>query len=1071
MRGLPGAMARGGILLAAWMLLAAHGRGIAAEGASPAGVRPGVFAARAEDHTNFGRIDIESGSAARYRIERDGDIVSIRFEPGTKLSPPDRLPRNVLAARVDGAILDLTLVHGAAIHPLRSPGHVDFDIYDVPAPARPTPAAPIGTAPATPEPRAPEPRALGPGAPEQRAVGPGALGPGAPEPRALGPGAVGPGALGPMVAAAPRTPVKRETGAVPPPNPARALADVSLALSPELGGRLARPPAAQHAAGPASPAAPAASPVPEQAAAGGPVPPRAGDGAGAPAADTAPVALPADEKAAATGRDVLPGPEPQADLIARRVRLPPEVEGNAILLPFDAATGAAAFRSGETTYVVMDQRRPVSLLLLRDDPVFRVLTMRLLPAATLFQVDLPPDRHLALARVPQGWRLLALPAAARRQAILPVPEAGHIALAADLPGSVIGLADPDTGATLLVGTQRRPGQAITVRRRTGQFILRQTIQGVVLEPLADTIQMQTTRQGFSLSGSAGPLAVSPVTPAMQASIAAAQLTRTLDLPMLRPGTLFRRLEGQLLEAGGTPPLSRGPPHRAAAETLVSLGFAAEADSLLRAMAAQDPREASKPATEALMGMTALLAGRPNDADPLNDKRLDGTDEIDFWRAVRMAMADEGSPAAAAVFATTGALITAYPPPVAEHFLPLVVETMLLGGEIQPAARLMDARPGDPKLAYARALRREADGDTDGALGMLDQLAGGRDQFDSLRGAVHAIELRLKTGRIDETQAADGLNKLLIAWRGDDRELALRERVAALRAKTGAWRTGLTMLRDAERDFPEHQPAIRARLQDMFGAMMRDSGAQGIPPLDFVSMVDENLDLMPRYDNDPTVQQALLDRLIALDLPDRAMPLLRKLLRGAVSDIAKARYGATLAAMQNHEGDSAGALATLDATETDKAPDNLAEDRILTRASAMAHGGDRPGAITLLTRLATAAASARRAELQEEISDWTAAEAAWRDSLAATTVPDAGTIGAPATHTLVRLAAAAARAGDDAGLQTLRATWLDRLPAGPDADAFRLLTADSVRSAADLGRSAEDVRLAASVAAGSKTEVK
>jgi hypothetical protein len=134
---------------------------------------------------------------------------------------------------------------------------------------------------------------------------------------------------------------------------------------------------------------------------------------------------------------------------------------------------------------------------------------------------------------------------------------------------------------------------------------------------------------------------------------------------------------------------------------------------------------------------------------------------------------------------------------------------------------------------------------------------------------------------------------------------------------------------------------------------------------------------------------------------------------------------------------------------------------------MAHSGDRAGAITLLARLATPAASAQRAALQEDAGDWTAAEAAWRDSFTASPLPATGPVGATAGHTLVRLAAAAARAGDDAGLQDLRDAWLARVPPGPDSDAFRLLTAAPVRSTQDLQRSAEDVRLAASLAAGGK----
>ena len=43
-----------------------------------------------------------------------------------------------------------------------------------------------------------------------------------------------------------------------------------------------------------------------------------------------------------------------------------------------------------------------------------------------------------------------------------------------------------------------------------------------------------------------------------------------------------------------------------------------------------------------------------------DPKLNGTDEIALWRAVRQAMQDEGSPRAAAVFATTAPLVFRYP---------------------------------------------------------------------------------------------------------------------------------------------------------------------------------------------------------------------------------------------------------------------------------------------------------------------------------------------------------------------------------------------------------------------------
>lgn len=78
---------------------------------------------------------------------------------------------------------------------------------------------------------------------------------------------------------------------------------------------------------------------------------------------------------------------------------------------------------------------------------------------------------------------------------------------------------------------------------------------------------------------------------------------------------------------------------------------------------------------------------------------------------------------------------------------------------------------------------------------------------------------------------------------------------------------------------------------------------------------------------------------------------------------------------------------------------------------------------------------------------------------AKTVPQDGALDDAQRRTLLRLATAAARAGDDAALATLREHDTVRMGSGPVADVFRLLTADQVRSAADLKRSGQEAALA------------
>ena len=771
------------------------------------------------------------------------------------------------------------------------------------------------------------------------------------------------------------------------------------------------------------------------------------------------------------GRDVMPEDAGPVGLRARRVKLPKEMDGSAFLVPFDSTTGAASFQSGDATYVAFDERRPVDMAALRNDPVFGAASVQLLPNGTLFRLKLPQARFISLTQMPQGWRIAALTTAPKRLSIAAAFADGRLHLAAEQSGAVISLADPDTGATLLVGTQHRPGQGVAMFRRSTEFILRPTIQGVVVEPLADSITLRPVPTGFSLASGPAGLALSSAKSMSDVLMDAAHLTRRLTLPTMPTDVLLRRAFKQLADAAASPPMVRGPKHRAAAQSLLALGFSAEAQSLLRMAAEQDPREAASAETGALAAIAALLAGRIDEADALADPRLDGTDEIALWRAVWKAMRDEGSPAAAAVFAATAPLIFQYPKPIGEHILPLMVETMIQGGEIAPAARLLKAYRDDPrwapKLAYASALMRQAEGDTGQALSMLDTLAAGHDQSDRARAAIRAVELRLAAGTLDKIKAADALDKLLYAWRGDARELALRTRVAELRGQTGAWRVALATLRQAETDFPEQAAATHERLKNLFAEIIRDKGTRQIPPIEFVSMVDENTDLIAASgDDDEPIEQSLADRLVALDLPNRAKPALEKLLRAGKSDLAKARFGVSLAMLESREGHDAAVLAVLNATEGHDLPPDLVEQRAILLGGSVARLGDPAAAAALLASLRTGRTTEARARILEGAADWSGAAQAWADCVALT-VPDSGPLDEAGARIVLRLATATARAGGDAGLAGLRAKFDGRIGTGPLGDMFRLLTAEPIRTTADIGRSQRETSLAASAPNGLK----
>ena len=343
---------------------------------------------------------------------------------------------------------------------------------------------------------------------------------------------------------------------------------------------------------------------------------------------------------------------------------------------------------------------------------------------------------------------------------------------------------------------------------------------------------------------------------------------------------------------------------------------------------------------------------------------------------------------------------------------------MAAGEIATAAALLDARKDDAALDLARAMLQEAKGDNACEHWRATTGWHSRGTGRARPRRRPAVELRLATGAIDAKQAAERLEGLLYSWRGDRQERALRERLAELKARTGAWRSALALLRDSETLFPDDKVAIHGELTDMFAGLLRDDTADSLAPLELVAVVEENADLLPTGLDGDALQAKLADRLVALDLPKRAGPVLEKLMKAATTDVARAGFGARLAALRLRESDMAGAMAALDASVAADLPAELAERRTLLVADADARRGDSARALAVLATLDSAAADEARATILERANDWPAAQRALAD-YAAKTVPAEGKLDDAQRRTLLRLATAAARAGDDAALTALR----------------------------------------------------
>ncbi|WP_426956960.1 hypothetical protein [Muricoccus radiodurans] len=968
------------------MILARSGWGLLAALALLGPVRAERLGVRLGDHPGFGRVVVDLTDPSRVpQIRQQGGEVVLRLGPGTEFDIPASrpLPRNVQALRAEDGALRIGTRPGARLRQQRLEGRVVLDVLDPPA--------------------SPSPQAAAPAAPVQDA---------------------------PQSGAAGNEPARTAAMALPAPATGRRGRSVAIpATAPE-----GLAPGAAPATGGVGGAAPSAMPSQNQRAQargrrGRPEPATAA----APPTPPPPIAVPAAPPLAPAVETPPPPPVPAGPTV-RVVR----GEGNpALLLPLPDEAGMAVLRRGETILVVTDQGGPLDLSALRDDPVFGAADLVPTPDATVLRLRLAAPTVLRARRDRHGWRLEAARDTAPERSVTAEAEGGRLLLRAGALGRPVPVLDPETGLPILVGTTREAAFSVPAGWRLPAAEMLPTMLGVAVLARADTASLRRAGDRLALSGVGNPGAAGR-------DLAALPMTRLFDFPALDAGAAQERLRQQGAGIAAAPPLTRLPLRREAAEGLLALGLAQEAQAMTRLALQEDPRAGTDPRLAAAHAAAALLAGRSGEAGALIDGSLPVTDETALWGALVRVERGEVAAAAPAV-ASTLPLLLSYPSALRERLMPLAAEALLAGNERGALRRLLAAAGDSPAMGYARARLAEADGRTDDALALLAGLAEGRDRLVRARALRRSVDLRVASGAMDAAAGAAALEAALFAWRGDAEELDARLRLATLKREAGDARGALSLLRETAALFPDRAAAMRAAQEEaLLGVLARE------PPLVAVAMAEVHAELLPRDTRGTEALGLLADRLVALDLPARAVPLARQALERAPAEQRPAA-GARLASVLLATGDSRGASAVLEETGGAALPAVLAAERALLSARALAGRGEGETAVALLRGMGEAGLGPL-AELLAARQDWTGAA----DALAAKAALTPET---PALQRdAVRAAAFAALAGDPARLAALRATWSERLAGGPLGAALDLITADPVRGLSDLPRLGRELDL-------------
>ncbi|MCK5575603.1 MAG: hypothetical protein KAI28_07285, partial [Sphingomonadales bacterium] len=342
----------------------------------------------------------------------------------------------------------------------------------------------------------------------------------------------------------------------------------------------------------------------------------------------------------------------------------------------------------------------------------------------------------------------------------------------------------------------------------------------------------------------------------------------------------------------------------------------------------------------LRGAASWLMGRVADARvDLFDPILDGTDEATFWRAA--VVAKEGKiPDAAYDLRRMGAITQPYPKALKMPTATLVADAAVELGDVKQATQYLEVLAiDDPSETQRNQIElvtgklKALGGDPDGAIADWEGVMEGVHRPSRAKAAVARTELLLKLGHFSAMDAIEEFEKLRFVWRGDDFEFALLRRLGGLYMEQSLFREGLNTLRQAATHFPNHEETniVTKKMADAFQDLYLNDGADVLAPVTAIALYDEFRELTPPGALGDEMIRRLADRLVGVDLLDRAADLLESQVDFRLKGEEKSRVGARLALIYLFDQKYKRALDALDKTKVVGMGDDLALQRTLLRA--------------------------------------------------------------------------------------------------------------------------------------------
>jgi tetratricopeptide (TPR) repeat protein len=326
---------------------------------------------------------------------------------------------------------------------------------------------------------------------------------------------------------------------------------------------------------------------------------------------------------------------------------------------------------------------------------------------------------------------------------------------------------------------------------------------------------------------------------------------------------------------------------------------------------------------------------------------------------------------------------------------------------------------------------------------------GPDKWAAARAEFSLVELGLQQETVTPDEAIERLDRLRFQWRGDELELDVLDRLGKLYLAKNDYRKGLNTLRTAVTYFPEKEKVkgIAQTMTESFRKLHLAGEADQLPPLKALALYDDFRELTPAGPEGDLMIQRLAERLVAVDLLDRAAGLLSHQVRYRLKGEERAKVGAKLALVLLLDRNPKGALSALRNSFQPNLPYEIEDDRRRIRAKATMDLGRHEEAIALLAGDVSREADLLRANIYWSTKDY--AEAAKVLQRLSGDPMEEGAYPEDQARYVLSWAVALRLKRDEAGVKMLRDLYGPGMAKSKLAEAFAYISSESPDNAKNI----------------------